>query len=134
MAEPVVIRIWGPDRRLLFPFSFPSIIRTLPVISVIASTAFLVLKTPSLPLAWSPFQTLLLVSAGALFGLLLVAIFAMVFAQVPNLDIESSALHSAVVIDWRYVPLAVALLTLWVIFANAGPVLSILGALLRPGA
>ena len=119
MAEPIVIRMWGPDRRLLFPFPFPGVIRVLPVLSVIASTAFLVLKTYSLPLAWSPFQTLLLLSAGAQLGLISVLIFGSVFAQPGGAEAAEGASGPAVLVDWRYVPLALAFLTIGAIaYAN----------------
>ena len=120
MTEPIVIRMWGPDRRLLFPFPFPGVIRVLPVLSVIASTTFLVVLNPHfLPPAWSPFRALLLLSLGAHLGLISVLIFGSVFAQPGGPEAAEGASGPAVLVDWRYVPLALAFLTIGAIaYAN----------------
>lgn len=69
-----------------------------------------------------------LVCSGAPLGLLLVAIFAMVFTQVVDPDVEPLLSRPAVVIEWGYVSGAIVLLTF---LAIAGPLIFLLKTLLQ---
>ena len=130
MTEPVVIRFWGLDRKLVFPLPYPGLLRLLPVFAIFMSTMVLwtILETGAAKIALDGYRGWLLVCSGALLGLVLVAIFAMVFTQVADPDVEPLLSSPAVVIEWGYVSRAIVLLTL---LAMAGPLISLLKTLLH---
>lgn len=129
MTVPIVIRFFGLDRKLVFPLPYPGLLRLLPVIAILKSTVVLwiIVDTGSAKIALDAYRVWLLVCSGALLGLLLVSILALVFTQVVDPDVESPLSRPGVLIEWGYVSKAMALLAL---LAISGPLISLLKTLL----